>query len=329
MRTIRYGRGYYGVRFRKSIKVGKNTRINLSKSGIGISSGVKGARVSVNSRGTRTTLSVPGTGLSYVTHKSHGSSKRNNEVSQVQYVNSVVRFPKGKYYSKPIIIADIVLSLLLMMASVGIGLVFLGFGIYFLVKSETDANKAYKFYNKALKTKDESEKVELLKTAKEIDNENTLVNYHLAHTAFENGDSKKTLEYINNMKDYKGIDPNELARIYTISLFETENYQEVINFLEDKIDVDLSSKLTVALAYKGLGQVKKASEILSTGPVNKRTYDDVVLMFKYELGLCYLELGEKGKAKRQLQKVYEVDSSFRDIVEYARELGFAVGEHLN
>lgn len=43
-----------GFSLRKSIKVGKNTRVNLSnKSGIGVSKGVKGARVSVNKNGIR------------------------------------------------------------------------------------------------------------------------------------------------------------------------------------------------------------------------------------------------------------------------------------
>ncbi|GKX65824.1 DUF4236 domain-containing protein [Inconstantimicrobium mannanitabidum] len=45
-----------GLSFRKSIKLTKNTRINLSKTGgIGISSGVKGARISANEQGIRAT----------------------------------------------------------------------------------------------------------------------------------------------------------------------------------------------------------------------------------------------------------------------------------
>lgn len=43
-----------GFTLRKSIKIGKNTRVNLSsKGGIGISTGVKGARISTNRQGTR------------------------------------------------------------------------------------------------------------------------------------------------------------------------------------------------------------------------------------------------------------------------------------
>lgn len=62
-----------GFRFRKSINLGGGTRISLSKSGIGVSTGVKGFRVSHNSSGrSRVTASLPGTGISYV--KEYGSS---------------------------------------------------------------------------------------------------------------------------------------------------------------------------------------------------------------------------------------------------------------
>ena len=55
-----------GIRFRKSFSIGP-LRINLSKSGIGFSLGVKGFRVSRSAKGKNTaTVSLPGTGISYV-----------------------------------------------------------------------------------------------------------------------------------------------------------------------------------------------------------------------------------------------------------------------
>ena len=43
-----------GFSLRKSFKLGKNTRLNLSSNtGIGVSTGTKGARVSVNKNGIR------------------------------------------------------------------------------------------------------------------------------------------------------------------------------------------------------------------------------------------------------------------------------------
>ena len=54
-----------GFFYRKSIKVGP-FRVNASHRGIGVSTGVPGLRVGVNSRGRRyTQVSVPGTGVGY------------------------------------------------------------------------------------------------------------------------------------------------------------------------------------------------------------------------------------------------------------------------
>ncbi len=50
--------------YRKSVKVGP-FRLNASKSGLGVSVGVKGFRVSTGPRGTYVRSSIPGTGISY------------------------------------------------------------------------------------------------------------------------------------------------------------------------------------------------------------------------------------------------------------------------
>ena len=64
-----------GIRFRKSVKLGSGTRLNLSKSGVGFSFGAKGMRISKKADGgTRSTLSVPGTGISYVS-ETNGTSQ--------------------------------------------------------------------------------------------------------------------------------------------------------------------------------------------------------------------------------------------------------------
>lgn len=63
-----------GFRFRKSISLGP-LRLNFSKSGVGYSFGGKGFRVAKTATGrTRTTASIPGTGVSYV--KETGAKKK-------------------------------------------------------------------------------------------------------------------------------------------------------------------------------------------------------------------------------------------------------------
>lgn len=52
-------------RFRKSLKIVPGLRLNLSKSGVSLSAGKKGATINVSKRGTRLTAGIPGSGLSY------------------------------------------------------------------------------------------------------------------------------------------------------------------------------------------------------------------------------------------------------------------------
>lgn len=74
-----------GFRYRKSINLGGGFRINLSKSGVGYSWGTKGFRVGKTASGkTRTTYSIPGTGISYV---SESGGRRRQGSSQNQRRN--------------------------------------------------------------------------------------------------------------------------------------------------------------------------------------------------------------------------------------------------
>jgi tetratricopeptide (TPR) repeat protein len=66
-----------GIRYRKSMRLGGGVRLNLSKSGLGVSAGFPGFRVSTNSSGrTRRTVSIPGTGISSVATSGSGSSRQ-------------------------------------------------------------------------------------------------------------------------------------------------------------------------------------------------------------------------------------------------------------
>lgn len=65
-----------GFNFRKSFKIAPGVRLNVGKNGISsVSVGGKGGRVSVGKKGVRSTVSAPGTGLSYSTHQPFKSAK--------------------------------------------------------------------------------------------------------------------------------------------------------------------------------------------------------------------------------------------------------------
>jgi Protein of unknown function (DUF4236) len=57
-----------GFRFRRSFRVLPGIRLNLSRSGVSASFGVRGAHVTLGPRGTTTSVGLPGTGLSYTSH---------------------------------------------------------------------------------------------------------------------------------------------------------------------------------------------------------------------------------------------------------------------
>ena len=64
-----------GLRFRRSIRLLPGVRLNLSRSGVGLSVGVPGARFTYGADGRRrTTVGLPGTGLSWV--EETGSRRR-------------------------------------------------------------------------------------------------------------------------------------------------------------------------------------------------------------------------------------------------------------
>lgn len=68
-----------GFNFRKSLNLGKGLKLNIIKSGIGLSLGTKGIRVSSGPKGNKLTLSIPGTGISYTKTIKSNSKKENSK----------------------------------------------------------------------------------------------------------------------------------------------------------------------------------------------------------------------------------------------------------
>lgn len=54
-----------GFRFRKTVSLGKNVRVNISKGGPSLSVGGRGHSVTFSKNGTYGNVGIPGTGVSY------------------------------------------------------------------------------------------------------------------------------------------------------------------------------------------------------------------------------------------------------------------------
>jgi tetratricopeptide (TPR) repeat protein len=71
-----------GFRLRKSVRIAPGVRLSVTKTGLGLSAGVRGARYSVHTSGRRTTtVGIPGTGVSYIA-ASGGGSRRGGTARQ-------------------------------------------------------------------------------------------------------------------------------------------------------------------------------------------------------------------------------------------------------
>ena len=68
-----------GFRFRRSIKLLPGIRVNLSKSGVSTSIGTRGATINIKGDRVRTTVGIPGTGLSYSEQRRIGAPRADRE----------------------------------------------------------------------------------------------------------------------------------------------------------------------------------------------------------------------------------------------------------
>jgi len=60
----------------RRFKIAPGITINLSKSGLSASAGIRGARVTLGPRGVRRTVGIPGTGISYSENSAIGGSPK-------------------------------------------------------------------------------------------------------------------------------------------------------------------------------------------------------------------------------------------------------------
>ena len=83
-----------GFRLQRRIRLGKFIRLNISKSGVGVSAGVRGLRISTGPRGTHLSLGIPGTGLSYRKQLSSKKKSRPRAEASAQHIPRPANLPE-------------------------------------------------------------------------------------------------------------------------------------------------------------------------------------------------------------------------------------------
>lgn len=164
-----------GLRFRKSVNIG-GFRVNFSKTGVGYSFGGPGFRYTITADGReRVTVSLPGTGISYVEessskkrsideHQSAVNEGRFHEIGNKsieclqskeyeefisqcqQYLDLEKKYRQGMKYSFIIAICFLFLALLkaYTYVTLGVGIVFVGLSVWFLLRTRALYNNKIK-----------------------------------------------------------------------------------------------------------------------------------------------------------------------------------------
>ena len=101
-----------GLRLFRRIKIAPGITLNLSKSGLSASAGVRGARVTLGPRGVRRTVGIPGTGVSYTENSSLSGSSRTRRSSTRPTDNEAHEQVSSAQGCLTIIVAIVIIAIL-------------------------------------------------------------------------------------------------------------------------------------------------------------------------------------------------------------------------
>ena len=112
------------LRIRKSIKIIPGVRLNLGKKGASVSVGGRGATVNISKKGTRTTVGIPGSGISHSTYTPHASTAKNETTTNTTVPNEtapIIEMAKSKGFFASLTFSNCLILLIAVMVISGIG----------------------------------------------------------------------------------------------------------------------------------------------------------------------------------------------------------------
>lgn len=304
------------MRFRKSVKLG-GVKFNLSKSGIGVSAGVKGLRVGISqNKGSYYSYGIPGTGLYNI--KYQGKEKINSILINDSscYCNEANSIPPeltnrvGCLWS--IFTSFFLLSLFPLGICSLIGQI-LWFNLFY---KNSNKHKALTLFNDAknkIANKHFSHAIENLNSIKEMFPTISNINNMILECYLAEEDYKGALEHI---KSYCSSTDDELQAIDIA--YKAQEYQTVIDYsqnLPDQLKELIYIITIVGASYYKLEKYEIALEVLLKGPTRKRKMDSINCRFRYFLGLTYEALEENKKAVQQYNKILAYDEKYEDVKE--------------
>lgn len=320
-------------RFRKSIRIAKGVRLNLSKSGPGLSIGGKGFRVGVGPRGAYTSAGIPGTGLYSLNYL--GKGERRSLVSTASEKASGIN---GRDIALPPELAGssastalgclwFFVSVILLFVSWPLGVMGIIAQIAWAVRSaNSSTGKAKNCFlqgQKAFQNGEWQDALESFLKVLELKPDINSLSREIALIYMNLDKPKESCEYFTK---YLEIHPEDILMKlnYAITLEYIREYQkaiEVLQSLPPETRQELPVINALAHAYLGSSRPELALEVLENGPLrSRRVMDENMKLFRYLLGSAYKELGETKKAIKQFQKIFVEDANYENVKDVLREL---------
>ena len=334
-------------RFRRSIKLGPGVRLNVGKTGIGVSAGVRGARRTFHSSGRQTSsVGIPGTGLSYVQTRSAGKASTSEPSGpapavtakpglfapkhEKEFYKALQAYVKGdteearrlfesasaKDESGRVLADDLLAGIV--SATTGK----LEEAIPYLetvVSSEVELPDELitKYLSGGGIAVSVTERVKVAVEWSSLAAALTLVECYQAQG--------RTQEAIGILQQLAEAEPSPVLILSLCDLYaEAEAWDEIVEAaagVANEDDVTLGIRLLQARAFQEQGLDEAALSAYKDALRSKKRDPDLLKEARYERGKLLLDRGKRAQAMKDLQTVYADDPSYRDVAALVRDGG--------
>lgn len=334
-----------GFRLYKSVRLGKGVRLNLSKSGVGVSLGPSGLRYSVHSAGRRTTsVGLPGSGVSYRTTRGGSQSRSRSAARKAPPPPPAVTLPKAGLFAPKdekafvrgvtaYMQGDHATALSALEESISrdptgrhVGEeYFAAFSLMALGKHD----KAVEMLEEVLASPIELPDPLMQKygiggaalvsvtpnVVAELPHGSLAAALLLAELHQHEGRADRAAEV---MESLGAVAPDPVFALSLADLYtELQRWDDVLRVSEDfmRNEDDATCQLLAyrarALRQKGLNDA--AVEVLKEALKSKKRSPEVLNQARYERALAYEALGKAARARQEFERIYSVDPQFEDV----------------
>lgn len=332
------------LRFRRSVKILPGVRLNFSKSTMGLSLGVPGARVSVNTRGeVYTSAGIPGTGLYSVERtslRSGGNRKRRSKKQEPETLTEYVPPPgiftprrqralykalqKGtleslenlakKFPDLQYICDAFALPRQLMSGSYDVDDLTARAEKVWNTRAELDRSWMFSHHARAYEMN--------VRVAPGVDVAMQFSLQVLGHMYIE------LLQLGNKYEEAlavaESLKPDQISALAVCeNEVQLRRWKEVLETTEDIENEDDATALLLifrAIALREEGMLDASIEALRRARSSKKRSEDVLNKALFERSMVYQKQGKISLAKKDLEKILATDSDFPHVAERLKEL---------